>query len=71
MRKPFKIILYVLILPIVAFDFVSYNIKTAQELNDKYILPYVLKKEVQKHVKENKFHQSNESLCVRVGCTSA
>lgn len=71
MRKPFKIILYVLILPIVAFDFISYNINIAQELNAKYILPHILNNAIREHVKESKIHQSRENLCVRVNCTSA
>jgi hypothetical protein len=70
MRKPFKIALFVLILPILAFDFISYNFIAAQELNARYILPQVVKSAAMP-VAPAKLSQSRANLCNRVGCTKA
>lgn len=69
MRKPFKFALFVLILPILTFDFVSYNYIAAQELNARYILPQVVKSATTPV--SRKIIQSRNDLCAQTGCTKA
>jgi hypothetical protein len=69
MRKPFKIALLVLILPILAFDFISYNIIAAQTINVRYILPHVISNTPTPA--PAKLMQSRVKLCSQTGCSKA
>ncbi len=70
MRKPFKIALLVLILPILAFDFISYNFIAAQQLNTRYILPRVIQTAPVPTANKG-IIQSRINLCRATGCAKA
>lgn len=70
MRKPFKIALLVLILPILVFDFISYNVIAAQEINARYILPQILPKVAHGVPTKGKINRKPVDPCEAVKCNS-
>lgn len=42
MRKSFKVLLFALIVPVLAYDVFVFNLREIQAFNQKYILPHIL-----------------------------